>query len=71
MPKCPYCNQEIHIQDFFENTALKTKMGRTRVKFEGFKGETAYRKVAKGYDRVRMWACPLCDIILGFTEYGS
>ena len=57
MPKCPYCKNEVHIEDFFENIKY-WKDG--RVKSADYKGESI------GY--IKMFACPSCDTILGFTQ---
>lgn len=60
MPKCPYCKSEVHREDFYENiTYWKDK---TRIKKADFKGESIFSGWTK------MWACPSCDTILGFTQ---
>ena len=65
MSKCPYCKKDLIIEDFFEVTTKETKKGKVKAKVRGFKGER-HEIVRKGY---KMWACPACDTILGFSEY--
>lgn len=60
MPKCPYCKSEVHIEDFFDNIAYS--MGKNAIKRANFKGESIVYQF-----RYRMWVCPSCDTILGFT----
>lgn len=62
MPKCPYCEKQLHLSDFF--TTRLNKKGRMRV--VGFIGE-------KMGSYMKMWYCPLCGKILGFSdaEYGK
>jgi len=56
-PKCPYCKKELHIYDFYAKEVDK----KGRKKFQGFKGELTRRK--------KMWYCPFCGGILGFSEW--
>jgi len=56
MPKCPYCNVEIHLEDFFDG----------KTKNRNFKGQRSM--VGNHFNWVRMWVCPSCDKILGFSE---
>ena len=65
MPKCPYCKKDLIIEDFFEVTTKETKKGKIKVKVGDFKGEA---HSVRGWG-VKMWACPACDMILGFSEY--
>ena len=65
MSKCPYCNVEIGLEDFFE-VIEKEKKGIFKKKIGDFKGERIH--VGMGFNRVRMWVCPSCDKILGFSE---
>lgn len=62
MPKCPYCKNELHIEDFFEISEKITKKGKVRREIKDFKGEWLTEVSA------RMWICPFCDSILGFSE---
>ena len=39
MPKCPYCNIEIHLEDFFVVREKETKKGKIRKSIGDFKGE--------------------------------
>ena len=66
MAICPYCNAEIHIKDFFEMNETTSKKGKIRRWAGRFTGE-----IIMGNQIVptKMWACPACDKILGFTEY--
>jgi len=65
MGKCPYCSKELHLKDFFENATEKIKKGELRVKISGpFRGEL------NDYGNLRMWVCPWCDAILGFSMWG-
>ena len=66
MSKCPYCNAEIHLEDFFEVTEKETKKGTIKKRIGEFKGEKEWVGVAR--NNVRMWVCPSCDKILGFSE---
>ena len=64
MSKCPYCKEDFHLEDFFEVETKETKKGKTRTIFHDFKGESyGLRSWA-----IKMWACPSCDTILGFSE---
>ncbi|MFW9972323.1 MAG: hypothetical protein ACFFDF_19210 [Candidatus Odinarchaeota archaeon] len=63
MGNCPYCKNELHLDDFFTISDKETKHGTTTERV--FKGDE-YVKTGHGY---RMWVCPLCDVILGFTEH--
>ena len=63
MSKCPYCKEELDLDDFFDISEKETKRGKITVR--EFKGES-YVRTGHGY---RMWSCPLCDTILGFTEH--
>ncbi|MFW9987401.1 MAG: hypothetical protein ACFFC3_01975 [Candidatus Odinarchaeota archaeon] len=56
-PKCPYCKKELHIYDFYAKEVDK----KGRKKYQGFKGEFTKRK--------KMWYCPFCGSILGFSEW--
>ena len=58
-PKCPYCKKELHIYDFYAKEVDK----KGRKKFQGFKGELTRRK--------KMWYCPFCGAILGFSEWNT
>lgn len=69
MGKCPYCSKEIHIEDFFVVEKRETKKGKIKTKIVEFKGESIIPPGLGAYD-CKMWACPSCDAILGFTEYG-
>jgi len=57
MPKCPYCEKELHLHDFY--TTRLDKKGNMRV--VGFIGEKM------GF-YMKMWYCPLCGKILGFSD---
>ena len=65
MSKCPYCNAEIGLEDFFE-VIEKEKKGILKRRIGAFKGERI--NVGIGFNRVRIWVCPSCDKILGFSE---
>ncbi len=58
-PKCPYCKKELHLYDFYAKEVDK----KGRKKFLGFKGELTRRK--------KMWYCPFCGSILGFSEWNT
>lgn len=69
MGKCPYCSKEIHIEDFFIIEKRETKKGTINTSVGKFIGETIVP--AAGWSRgCKMWCCPSCDAILGFTEVG-
>jgi len=65
MPKCPYCKKDLIIEDFFEVSTKVTRKGKIKAKVKGFRGE----KRSKGWGGYKMWSCPACDNILGFSEY--
>jgi len=69
MGKCPYCSKELHIEDFFVVEKKETKKGKIMTWVKEFKGESIkpFGVSARG---CKMWACPSCDAILGFTEVG-
>ena len=64
MSKCPYCNAEISLEDFFD-VIEKEKKGIVKKKIGEFKGQRFH--VGIGFNKVRMWVCPSCDKILGFS----
>ena len=66
MSKCPYCDVEIHLEDFFEVFEKEDKKGKIKKKMGEFEGERMH--VGIGWNRVRIWVCPSCDKILGFSE---
>jgi len=68
MGKCPYCSKELHIEDFFVVKQRETKKGKIKTKVGEFKGESI-EPPRLGVGDIKMWACPSCDAILGFTEY--
>ena len=71
MGKCPYCSKELHIEDFFFIKQRETKKGKIKTKVGKFKGETIHNyQIDIGARNCKMWACPSCDAILGFTEVG-
>ena len=61
MGKCPYCNAELHLGNFF--TQAGTLLGMPLRKFEGETMKIGYKNA------VKMFTCPKCDKILGFSEY--
>jgi hypothetical protein len=65
MPKCPYCKNELAIEDFFITEQKETKKGKIKTRVKGFNGQ----ELSMGINRAKMWVCPSCDSILGFTEY--
>lgn len=65
MSKCPYCDAEIHIEDFFEVSEKQTKKGKIKKRIGKFKGE----HLSTGFNYLKMFVCPSCDKILGFSEY--
>jgi len=69
MGKCPYCSKELHIEDFFIIKQRETKRGKIKTTAKEFKGESI-EPPGFGAVSCKMWACPSCDAILGFTEVG-
>ncbi|NVM36768.1 MAG: hypothetical protein HWN81_14320 [Candidatus Lokiarchaeota archaeon] len=72
MGKCPYCSKELHLEDFFEVTKKETKKGKVKVRVGDFIGETLEPRRSGphlSWGECRMWVCPSCDTILGFTDY--
>jgi len=65
MGKCPYCNFELHLSSFFEEIPGPRVLGMQLqgYKFHGESMRTGHR------NKVRMYTCPKCDKILGFSEY--
>lgn len=61
MGLCPYCKEELHIKDFFD----KEGQGIINISYE-CKQETIN---VTHFGVARMWVCPHCDMILGFTEF--
>ena len=71
MSKCPYCNKELHLENFFHTTTKETKKGTKKTNFE-FAGEEIGSKSKQLYGAravSRMWVCPSCDKILSITEF--
>lgn len=72
MSKCPYCNYELHLEDFFHITIKEKKKGKIKKKIGDFKGEQLKLQLvgmsSKGW--TRMWACPSCDKLLSITKLG-
>jgi hypothetical protein len=68
MGKCPYCSAELHIEDFFIVEKKETKKGKIKTRIREFKGEGIIPQ-GLGWGGCRMWACPSCEAILGFTEF--
>jgi len=66
MPKCPYCNNEHVLEDFFSISTKETKKGKIKTRIEGFHGQELHIGFRNS---VKMWTCPSCDTILGFSEY--
>ncbi len=58
-PLCPYCEKELHLSDFY--TTRLDKKGRKRAR--AFKGEF--------YGSQKLWHCPFCGKILGFSDWAS
>lgn len=73
MGKCPYCSQELQIEDFFKKIVIKNRKGEiTKTKHGAFKGKVLRNRsivLNLRYTYCKMWVCPSCDTILGFTEY--
>ena len=66
MPKCPYCKNKLEIEDFFTISTWETKRGKIKHRIESFNGQ----ELEIGYkNEVKMWACPFCDTIIGFSEH--
>jgi len=66
MSKCPYCEANLSIEDFFVVSEKVSKKGKVKTRIGEFKGAS----LNVGYQqRAKMWACPGCDTILGFSEY--
>ena len=62
---CPFCETEIHLNQYFEEKLGKKFMG-MQSKTVDFKGEM----MNVGYkNEVRMYTCPNCNKILGFSEH--
>jgi hypothetical protein len=57
-----FCKNEVHLEDFFENIKHRKDGRVTRAEFKGESMENL------GSVRTKMWVCPSCDTILGFSE---
>lgn len=70
MGKCPYCSKELHLEDFFEVSKMETKKEKLKGRIRDFKGESVqpYRR-GRNWGECKMWVCPSCNTILGFTEF--
>ena len=68
MSKCPYCEANLSLKDFFVVTEKVSKKGKVKTRIGEFKGDSISTGVRRS---VKMWACLGCDTILGFSEYDS
>ncbi|MGB5910616.1 MAG: hypothetical protein WBH31_05415 [Promethearchaeia archaeon] len=68
MPKCPYCQAEVNIEDFYEVLTKTTKKGEIKKKIGDFKGQF-HKDPGLGWGTNKMWVCPHCDTILGFSDH--
>ncbi len=50
MSKSPYCDTEIHIEDFFEVTEKENKKGKVKKRIGKFKGE----EILTGFTSTKM-----------------
>ena len=67
MSKCPYCQVDLSIEDFFVVLERTTKRGKIKKNFKEFRGGI----LISGHHGTKMWVCPGCDTILGFSEFDS
>jgi len=68
MGKCPYCDKDLCLEDFFEFEVKESKKGKIKKQLTGLKGDFISLGARHG---AKMWVCPACDKILGFSEYDS
>ncbi|QEE14438.1 hypothetical protein DSAG12_00251 [Promethearchaeum syntrophicum] len=61
MARCPYCDAQVDFEMFFTTKNIPI-IGKAHA-FNGPKMHLGYKNYAK------MWVCPHCDRILGFSEY--
>ena len=62
---CPYCEAEIHLSSYFEKQLGKKFLG-MQSSTTVFTGES----MSFGYqNEVKMYTCPACSKILGFSEF--
>jgi len=66
MSKCPYCEANLSLEDFFVVLEKVSKKGKVKTSIGEFKGVSMSVGIRQS---VKMWACPGCDTILGFSEY--
>ncbi len=52
MCKCPYCDTEIQIEDFFEVTEKETKKGKVKKRIGKFKCE----EISTVFTSTKMWS---------------
>ncbi len=70
MGKCPYCKKEVHLKDFFQNI----ETGTFKYPSYDFSGEefspglTEKQFKNKRIFLIKMFTCPHCDTILGFSN---
>ena len=68
MPKCPFCNEEVAFNDFFNKQPKLDRKG----EIKGYNFEIAHEFEQKIYGNntvlIHMYVCPHCDKILGFSE---
>ncbi len=64
--KCPHCAVDIFLEDFFEVKVKESKKGKIKKRIGGFKGEAMS---IDHKNQVKMWSCPSCDKIIGFSEH--
>lgn len=55
--KCPYCNSELFLSDFFSNVRKGFLSRELKGIFKGLE-----------INKVKIFICPHCDKILGFSE---
>ena len=63
---CPYCESEIHLSDFFSEHENKKKFLGLKTYNRNFQGESYNINLGNA---VKMYTCPRCNKILGFSEY--
>jgi len=66
MIKCPYCGCTLHLKDFF---TTEKRFFKDKIEFKGEQFKIAVRESQISRTTLaRMWSCPECEALLGFSE---
>lgn len=69
MSKCPYCNNKLHLDDFFHSTTKETNKGKIKKKIGDFAGEEIKNSYLVGLKCVsRMCVCPSIESLVPLED---